>query len=162
MLKLDDCLGKEYGLARFEIPDQNVKVPETGLATLSLTKDQSARTALYLEEKCASAEDTKIAGVFFHSCENLPSMSGSPIFRKDADGGFTVVGIMTGNMPFANGKMLAYAIYSSIMTPFVQGILGSGTVTLAALASTAPTNDVKTVNSAQPAPDFEVDQRVSW
>lgn len=127
MLKLDECLGKDYALARCEVPDDNVKVPETELSTLSLTKVDSSRSALYLEEKCVSASTSQTAGLFFHTCQSLPSMSGSPIFRKDSDGGFTIVGITTGRMPLVNGNEAPYAIYSSIMTPFVQGILGSGT-----------------------------------
>lgn len=146
MLKLDECLGKDYALARFEVPDDTVKVPQTELSTLSLTKDHAARTALYLEEECASADDSKIAGLFFHSCKTINGMSGSPIFRKDADGGYTIVGISTGIMPFVGGKNLPYAIYSSIMTPFVQGVLGSSTINMAALATKASGNDVKTVN----------------
>jgi Trypsin-like peptidase domain len=128
MLKLDDCLGKNYGIARFEQPDESVNVPQTELSTLSISKLNAKKSALFYQATCKSGSDTNVAGVFFQDCEIEPGMSGSPIFRKDADGGYTIVGISTGHLVIPGQPDVPYAIYSSALAPFVQSVIGNGSI----------------------------------
>lgn len=125
MLKLDECLGKAYGLARFEMPDKSVKVPQTVLSTLSLTKTSITTTGLFYEAQCVAGATTPIAGLFFQSCETIAGMSGSPVFRTEIDGTYTVVGLSSGLYPTESGGEIPYAIYSSVLKPFVASVLGS-------------------------------------
>ena len=125
MLKLDECLGKAYGLARFEMPDKSVKVPQTVLSTLNLTKTSAATTGLFYEAQCVAGATTPIAGLFAQSCVSIPGTSGSPVFRTEADGTYTVVGLSSGRFATESHGEIAYAIYSSRLTPFVESVLGS-------------------------------------
>lgn len=128
LLRLDNCLGRAYGIARIEIPGVGVHVPQTFLYTLSISKIDAKTSGLFLESECFAAADTPVAGLFFQTCESLPGMSGSPIFRQDSDGGYTVVGMSTGKLIVKNGKEVPFAIYSSAIGPFVQSVVGSGTI----------------------------------
>lgn len=128
ILKLDECLDKSYGIARLEIPASDVHVPDANISTLSLSKTSAQTSGLFLEEKCKAGRDTPIAGLFFQTCENLYGMSGSPIFRTDLDGGHTIVGISTGSFEFSEKSELQYAIFSSVFTPFVQKVIGDGSI----------------------------------
>jgi hypothetical protein len=128
MVKLDECLGKEYGIARFEMPDRTVRVPQTAINTLSLSQVDASRSQMYLEERCVAAAKTPINGLFFQSCEAIAGMSGSPIFRNDADGGYTIVGMSSGIVKMPGEQKINYAIYSSLLTPFVESVLGNSTI----------------------------------
>jgi len=124
MIKLDDCLGKEYGIARFELPERTVHVPDTEISTLSLSSISPEKSALYIEKDCVAGSRSPIAGLFVHGCKSIPGMSGSPIFRNDTDGGFTIVGVTTGQIKPEGRPGLNYAIFSSIVTPFVRRVVG--------------------------------------
>ena len=125
MLRLDECLGNAYGLARFEMPDKSIKVPRTVLSTLSLTRTSAATTGLFYEAQCVAGATTPIAGLFMQTCDTIPGMSGSPIFRSETAGTYTVVGIVSGSFETEGYGEIPYAIYSSQLTPFVESVLGS-------------------------------------
>lgn len=147
MLRLDTCLGREYGLARFEVPEDGVRVPQSQLQTLSLSKTDAKRSALFFQEKCVSESRSAVAGLFFSNCETKPGMSGSPILRADSDGGFTVVGINTGSLPTVEGTEIPFAIFSSVIAPFVQSVIGSSTIRMGQAATPPATSG--TVKTAQ-------------
>lgn len=124
MVRLDSCLGKGYGeLTRLEVPEGGEQGPQTLIATLSLQKVAETRSALFLQERCLAGSDPSVAGLFFQTCEAVPGMSGSPIFRENGDRSYTIVGVTTGIFEPEGKPKLPYAIFSSSMTPFVQTVL---------------------------------------
>lgn len=131
MVRLDQCLGKEYGVARLDKPEKTVRVPQTAINTISLSQLDAKRSQVYLEEKCVAASRTSISGLFFQTCKSLPGMSGSPIFRNDADGGYTIVGMTSGGLTLPGDQKVHFAIYASLLTPFVESVLGNASIKIA-------------------------------
>ena len=126
MLKLDTCLGKEFGIAKFEPKKDGVIVPANGLiSTLSISKDATLKNTLFLERNCVAADDSPIAGVFAMTCKQIGGMSGSMVFNEDADGGFTIVAMSSRGLGHTAKESVNLAIFASYLTPFVESVLGT-------------------------------------
>jgi hypothetical protein len=124
IIKLDTCLGPEFGIARIDNPKREVTVPQTAIATLSLEKIDAERSVVMHEEECFSFLKAPTRWVFFQTCATLDGMSGSPIFRKDADGGYTIVGMTTGSIFPPDGEPIKYAVYASGMVRYIRTTVG--------------------------------------
>jgi hypothetical protein len=129
LIRLDECLGKAYGIAKFDNPDRKTSVPETVISTLSISRISPTKSAVFYEEKCMALPKTPVSGVFSQTCVTEDGMSGSPIFRTNDDGSYTIVGMTTGalvNQPRGGEPktIVPYAIYASILTPFLTSALG--------------------------------------
>lgn len=125
MLKLDECLGKQYGLVKIEKPEQGQVAPLGALTVLGFSKITETKFALFAEKTCGAVQKTPIAGLFVSTCESLPGTSGSPVLKQDKNGQWLLVGMQTGRLTLKGGEMISYALHSSTIAPFVESVLGS-------------------------------------
>jgi hypothetical protein len=128
VLKLETCLGKEFGIAKFEPSEQGVHVPKNGrISTLSISKDETLKNEMFLEEDCVAASGSPVAGVFGMNCKLISGMSGSMVFNKDLDGGYTIVGMSSRTIGGDIKTAVSMAIFASHLTPFVESVIGTET-----------------------------------
>lgn len=125
MLKLDECLGKQYGLVKVEKPEQGQVAPLGALTVLGFSKITETKFALFAEKTCGAVQKTPIAGLFVSTCKIIAGASGSPVLKQDKNGQWLLVGMQTGELTLKGGEMIAYALHSSTIAPFVESVLGS-------------------------------------
>jgi hypothetical protein len=147
MLKLDECLGKSYGLVKVEKPEPGQVAPDGALTVFGFSKIAENKSGLFAEKACGAVEVTPIAGLFISTCKIVPGASGSPVLKQDKNGEWLLVGMQTGELTLKSGKMIAYALHSSTLAKFVEGVIGSEPIRMG-LASVASTNDTVTAQSS--------------
>lgn len=136
ILRLENCLGKEYAGPELDRPEAKKFVPAGRLMTVSTSRkgNDLSRNEILVEEGCRSESVTVIAGAFFLNCHFEPGMSGSMVLEQGADQQWRLVGISTGIRTLKDRSKKPVAIYSLKLTPFIESVIGEESIAISPVA----------------------------
>lgn len=126
LLRLETCLGKEYGHLEFDRPPVDKKVPTGRLMTVSSARNAANKNEVLVEEGCRAASTTAVSGMMLANCENVAGMSGSMILEEGQDKKWRLAGISTMRSTYADGTPVSKAIYAKVINQFIDSALGGG------------------------------------
>ena len=124
-MRLETCLGEEYGQLEFDRPEPNKRVPTGRLMTVSSSRNRSTGNSEVLtEEGCRAAAGTSVTGMMLSNCEAKAGMSGSMILEEGVDKKWRVAGMTTMANSFSDGSKVSKAIYVKVINKFMDSALG--------------------------------------
>lgn len=121
LLRLETCLGNQYGHLEFDQPPAEKRVPSGRLMTVSSSRNAHGRNEVLAEEGCHAAPVTAVAGMFLTNCGNEPGMSGSMVLEESHDKKWRLVGITTQRSSYSDGTPVSKAIYIRAIGKFLDG-----------------------------------------
>lgn len=155
ILRLDSCLGREFAGPELDRPDTAKSVPSGKLMTVSTSRKATdpRQSEILVEEGCKADSQTPIGGVMVSNCETPPGTSGSMVLEQGADQNWRLVGISTSNRTLKDGTVVSFAIYSRVLTKFIDSVIGEESIAISPVADerkpqsedqTAMTNSART------------------
>ncbi len=124
LLRLETCLGKEYGQLEIDRPPEGKTLPVGKLTTVSSSLSSEGKNEILIEEGCRADTGTTVTGMMLSYCESVPGMSGSMILEEGQDKKLRLAGVATGGGARVNGKQIAKAIYATVINKFLDSALG--------------------------------------
>jgi hypothetical protein len=126
-LKLDSCLGPDFGTIEFDQEAHSKRFPDGKLMTVSYGVLDGKEGII--EEQCDSIQSTPITGLMLSTCFNEAGMSGAMILEKSkSDGKFRLAGIMQGHdmVVGSDGSPVTVpvAVYARAFNPIIAAALG--------------------------------------
>ena len=124
VLKLENCLGPEYGNLQFDPEAASKRFPEGELLSVSY----SSLNGEYgiVSENCSAAQSTPITGLIITNCHAVEGMSGAMYLEKNkSDGKYRLVGIHQGRDIMADGRNVAVAVYARTFNKIIDSALGA-------------------------------------
>lgn len=134
LLRLDDCLGKEYGQLEIDRPPTGKLLPTGKLMTVSSSRNSSGKNEVLIEDGCKAAGATSVTGMMLTNCESVPGMSGSMILEEGTDKKLRLVGLTTQHLVFTDGSKISKSIYSRVIAKFLDTAFGDAPFARAPLA----------------------------
>ena len=125
LLRLESCLGREYGYLEVDRPAEGKFLPMGKLKTVSSSRNSRGENEVLVEEGCLADNATTVVGMMLASCEIVGGMSGSMILEEGADKRWRLVGVATSAGAIENGKQVTKAIYVNAINKFLNAALGS-------------------------------------
>lgn len=125
VLRLENCLGKDYGQLEIDRPPTDKRLPTEMLMTVRSSRTQAGKNEVLVEEGCRPVPATPIAGMMMSDCESVPGMSGSMILEEGPDKKLRLVGVTTGGGAVVNGRQISKGIYASVLNKFLDPVLGA-------------------------------------
>ena len=122
LLRLESCLGKDYGHLEIDRPAADKRLPNGKLMTVSSARVANKNEVL-IEKGCRARSATSVTGIMVSNCESVPGMSGSMILEEGPDKKWRLVGVTTGGGAYVNGKQVSKAIYASALNKFLDSLL---------------------------------------
>ena len=132
LLRLENCLGKEYAQLPIDRPAAGKTLPTGKLMTVSSSRAGSGKNEVLVEQGCRARNATPVVGMMLSDCEIVGGMSGSMILEEGADGKWRLAGVTTAAGAHVDGKQLSKAIYATAINKFLDSAMGEAQ--LAALA----------------------------
>jgi hypothetical protein len=142
VLKLDTCLGPEYGTLAFDHEAAKKRFPESDIVTVGFGSI-NGEIGIVMEE-CSALQSTPITGLMFTNCFSEPVSSGMMYLeRRKADGKLRLVGIHQGRETFEDGTNAPVAVYARAFNPIVSEALAENSpITIGPVAGDrVPQND---------------------
>ena len=124
LLRLERCLGKDYGQLEIDRPPVEKRVASGKLMTVSSSRNKFGKNEVLVEEGCRASTATSVTGMMLSNCESVPGMSGSMILEEGTDKKWRLAGITTDRSKFADGTKVSQAIYAKVINKFLDGALG--------------------------------------
>lgn len=119
LLRLESCIGKDYGQLEIDRPDGGKRLPNGKLMTVSSARVDGKNEVL-VEEGCRARPATAITGMMLSDCESVPGMSGSMILEEGPDRQWRLAGVTTGGGAYVNGRQISKAIYATALNKFLD------------------------------------------
>ncbi len=124
ILRLENCLGKEYGQLEFDRPEQGKLIPTGRLMTVSSMKDAQGKNTVLAQDGCQALPGTSVTGTIMTNCESQPGSSGMMVLEEGKDGKWRLAGLHARGMTLTGGQKVTRALYASTINKFVDPILG--------------------------------------
>lgn len=121
LLKLDRCLGKDFGSLEIDRPATDKLVPTGKLMTVSSSRAAGGKNEVLVEEGCRAVPGTSVTGMMLSNCVNVPGMSGSMILEEGLDKKWRLVGMSTTLNSFNDGTKISKALYARAINKFLDG-----------------------------------------
>lgn len=123
VLKLDICLGSQYGTLAFDHEASRKRFPIGDLLTIGFGTI-NGEVGIIVEE-CAALQGTPITGLMITNCYTEPGSSGMMYLEKNSDDGkFRLVGVHQGRETLADGTNVPVAVYARAFNPILDRALG--------------------------------------
>ncbi len=123
LLRLEKCLGHEYGQLEIDRPAPGKTLPEGLLTTVSSSLDSTGKNVVLVESGCRADTGTTITGMVLSYCETVPGMSGSMILEEGSDKKMRLVALATGGGARVSGKQISKSIYVTVINNFLDEAL---------------------------------------
>lgn len=124
ILRLENCVGKEYAGPELDHPEPGKHLPSGKLITVSTTRISENKNEILVQDGCYAEKATPVTGMLPANCEAVDGMSGSMVLEEGADGKLRLVGLSTKQSAYKDGREVLLAIYSKVLTPFIEGVVG--------------------------------------
>lgn len=124
LLRLESCLGKEYGQLEIDRPENGKLLPTGRLMTINVMKDEQGKNVMMSQDVCQSLAATVVTGTISTNCEAPGGASGSMILEEGKDGKFRLVGLTTRGGTLRTDEKFSQALYASTINKFLDPILG--------------------------------------
>lgn len=124
VLKLENCLGPEYGNLQFDPDAASKRFPEGELLSISYSNLNGEYGIV--SESCTAAQSTPITGLMITNCHLVEGMSGAMYLEKSKlDGQYRLVGIQQGRDIMADGQNVAVGVYARTFNKIIDSALGA-------------------------------------
>ncbi|MYM67708.1 hypothetical protein GTP45_12800 [Pseudoduganella sp. FT55W] len=123
VLRLESCLGKEYGALIFDRPEPGQRTPIGRLKTISSVKMPDERRAIVSQEGCSAERITTVTGLFLSNCDMPPGSSGSMVLEEH-NGKWHLVGMPVRQLTVVGETPVGIAIYVSALNKILDSALG--------------------------------------
>lgn len=124
LLRLENCLGKDYGQLEIDRPATGKLVPTGRLTMISAMRDGNGKNTVVSQDSCESLAATVVTGTITTNCEGPGGASGSMILEEGKDGKFRLVGLAARGGQLKTGEKVSQALYASTINKFLDPILG--------------------------------------
>ncbi len=127
VLKLESCLGPDYGIIEFDNEAHTKRFPEGKLTTFSYGVLNGKEGII--EEQCDPMLSTPITGLMLSNCVSEEGMSGSMLLEKSkTDAKYRLVGIFQGRDSIVGAdekpQGVSVAVYARAFNPIIASALG--------------------------------------
>ena len=123
LLRLEKCLGAQYGHLEIDRPAAGKTLPTGQLMTVGASRSSLGKVEIAVEEGCRARSATPVIGMMLSNCEIVGGMSGSMILEEGADKRWRLAGVSTSAGAHVNGKQISKAIYATAINKFLNGQL---------------------------------------
>jgi len=94
ILRLDECLGKQFGFLRIARPERDSPMPRGELMTVGFPRSRAKEPGITVETGCRARDHGPVAGLVGVDCAFEAGMSGGPVLEKQSSGSWLVVGLI--------------------------------------------------------------------
>ena len=124
LLKLSDCLGREYGTLEFDQSSLSRRVPDGELMTIGFG-NLNGTYGIIAERGCESFPDTPITGLILTNCRTARGMSGMMFLEiSKLDEKVRLVAIHNGVEALRDGTIVSTAIFGKALSRFLAPAIG--------------------------------------
>jgi hypothetical protein len=109
LLRLDTCLGGRYGFLALE-PPTDAPMPMGPLMTAGFPHSRRQQPGITVETGCRARDHGPVTGLVGVDCAFESGMSGGPVWEKQADGRWRVVGLIQQSLGAVDHTLPAYAM----------------------------------------------------
>ncbi len=109
LLRLDTCLGDRYGFLALA-PDSGEPMPAGALMTAGFPHSRRQQPGITVEVGCRSRDHGPVPGLVGVDCAFERGMSGGPVWEKQADGRWRVVGLVQQSLGSVDHALPAYSM----------------------------------------------------
>jgi hypothetical protein len=94
ILRLDECLGKNFGFLTYSRHGSNGPIPRGELMTIGFPRSRAKRAGITVETGCRARDHGPVEGLIGVDCAFEAGMSGGPVLERQGDGSWRVVGLI--------------------------------------------------------------------
>ena len=134
LLRLENCVGKEYGNLEIDRPASEKRVASGRLMTVSASRNTSGKNEILVEEGCRADSATSVTGMMLSNCIGVPGMSGSMQLEEGSDKKWRLAGLTTNLSSYADGTPVTKSIYAKVINKFLDSALGEAPLAIAPIA----------------------------
>jgi hypothetical protein len=109
LLRLDTCLGDRYGFLALA-PDSGEPMPAGTLMTAGFPHSRRQQPGITVEVGCRARDHGPVLGLVGLDCAFESGMSGGPVWEKQADGRWRVVGLVQQSLGSVDHALPAYSM----------------------------------------------------
>jgi hypothetical protein len=109
LLRLDTCLGDRYGFLALA-PDSGEPMPASALMTAGYPHSRRQQPGITVEVGCRARDHGPVPGLVGVDCAFESGMSGGPVWEKQADGRWRVVGLVQQSLGSVEHALPAYSM----------------------------------------------------
>ncbi len=131
ILRLDECLGRQYGWLPILPPTDGAYPPAGPLMTVSFPLSARTRAGVAVESPCHARDRERLFGLVAVDCAFEAGMSGGPILERQANGQWWVVGMIqlrhtpvVGPLPAYSRRHRNQMLHAAAFLPAVQRLTG--------------------------------------
>ncbi len=152
ILRLEECVGRQYGWLRILPPTDGPYPPAGPLMTVSFPLSARTRAGIAVEAPCRARDREATFGLVAVDCAFEAGMSGGPVLERQANGEWWVVGMIqlrhtpvVGPLPAYSRRHRNQMLHAAAFRPAEQRITGhAGSHELSTGAGPAATADADT------------------
>ena len=119
LLRLESCLGPEFGHLEVDRPPREKRVATNLLMTVSSSRNSAGKNEVLVETGCRPLTGTSVTGSMLSNCEVAGGMSGSMLLEEGDDKKWRLAGVTTARGAIVNSKELNRSIYASAINKFL-------------------------------------------
>ena len=94
ILRLNECLGKQFGFLKVARPGRENPMPRGELMTIGFPRSRAGGAGITVETGCRARDHGPVAGLVGVDCAFESGMSGGPVLERQTDGSWLVVGLI--------------------------------------------------------------------
>lgn len=150
ILKLDDCLGQQYGILEMKRPTKKEPMPTGSLVTAAYTPTSIKQAGILIEKDCKARDFGPVDGLVGVDCAFEDGMCGSPIFEVQPNGKLLVVGMPQNRFGRTDQILSAYSsdrrnqmLYASAFYAAVDKVLATEGVQATAVVPPRPVAGIR-------------------
>jgi hypothetical protein len=110
ILRLDPCLGREFGFLKYARPAGDRPLPTGALMTIGFPRSRIGQRGVTVETGCSARDHGPVDGLLGVDCAFEVGMSGGPVLERQADGSWLVVGLIQQSMGATDRVLPAYSM----------------------------------------------------
>ncbi len=110
ILRLDPCLGREFGFLKYARPAVDRPLPTGALMTIGFPRSRIGQRGVTVETGCSARDHGPVDGLLGVDCAFEVGMSGGPVLERQADGSWLVVGLIQQSMGAADRVLPTYSM----------------------------------------------------
>ncbi len=110
ILRLDSCLGRQYGYLKSARPEPGSPMPTGPLMTIGYPALRAGRPGITVENGCKARDHGPVSGLVGVDCAFESGMSGGPVLERQSGGEWQVVGLIQQSMAPVDGILPEYSM----------------------------------------------------
>jgi hypothetical protein len=149
ILRLDDCVGKQYGFLKYARPGNDKPMPRGELMTVAFAVSRVAQAGITVEKGCKARDYGPAPGLVGVDCAFESGMSGGPVLERQSDRRWLVVGLIQQSTGRADAVLPSYSMQHRNQMVYVTAFWKALDRAIAAERPRGPTNRANKNSAAQ-------------